>query len=136
VTAALFAVLLAAQPEARCGECRELAQATLAAAATYKLPPLLLGAVALVESGGRNVVRQRPWGHAVGAFQLAVRGRCDETAQQTPCDVVRPLAVNAMAAAALIARRGWRRYNAGSKAWARTVRALWRRLEVQRCPTT
>ena len=128
MTALLLAALLAAQPEARCGDCRALARVTLHAATATGVDPLLLGAVALVESGGRDVVQRRPWGRVVGPWQLAVRSDCTGPGQ-TPCDLVRPLGVAAMAAAAIL-RLGLRRYNASAR-WRRAVERVWRRMEVQ-----
>ena len=133
MTALLLAALLSAQPEARCGDCRELARATLTASHATGVDPLLLGAVALVESGGRDVVQRRPWGRVVGPWQLAVRSTCAGPGQ-TPCDLVRPLRVGAMAAAAILAR-GLRRYNVSTR-WRRAVERVWRRMEVRAWPTT
>ena len=128
MTALVLAALLAAQPEARCGDCRPLARATMHAATATGVDPLLLGAVALVESGGRDVVQRRPWGRVVGPWQLAVRSDCAGPGQ-TPCDLVRPLSVGAVAAAAILSR-GLRRYNASAR-WRRAVMRVWRRMERQ-----
>jgi len=129
VTPLLLALLLEAQ----------------AAEVRHDLPPLLLLAVVLHESGGRErlVTRERGGHCSAGVAQVLVPG-CDRARLQR----LLVLATNLDAGAAVLARSRrlcarhprWaacRRsefalYNAGSRAWWPHVERIWRRLMWRR----
>ncbi len=107
----------------------------------YQLPPLLLAAVVLAESGGRQrLVTPEHSGHcSAGAAQVLIRG-CDHARLQR----LLVLSTNLDRGAAILAssartcsrhpnweacrRSRWARYNTGSRTWWPRVAAIWRQL--------
>ena len=122
--AALLALLISSHPLAECGKCERLAAAITEAADTYQIDPLLLASVALVESGGVWRTAWRPWGFAVGVFQLA--NVPSSTLKQNALEAAKRLREgHALCAAGkwprICARGFWAVYNSGSRRWAKKV---------------
>ena len=136
-----------AQPETMAGQMQmhRIARAIVPVAQKHRIDPTLLAAIAIAESGGRNLVahrrgkqrrgadvgvfqihcpRARPGcikrfrdirNSASGAVKILLRGR--QLCKDPPPGYVR------------VCKRGyWARYNPGSSRWARRVRDLWSRI--------
>ena len=145
VTILTLAMLV--QPELLVGrsQAHQIAKAIATVAPRHRLDPSLLAAIAIAESGGRNVVAhrrgRRRQGADVGVFQI----HCP-TASPSCIARYRDLSRSALAAAEILAegrmlcaqprtpRRRfcqdayWARYNPGSKRWIHRVRDLWWRI--------
>jgi hypothetical protein len=136
MTASLLTLALLAQPQCRIPPARAavLAPVILEAERAHALPPGLLAAVVLAESGGRNLT-SRP----------RFDGKRDHGPAQIHASVApQPWPVGLLEGARLLARsrarcaahptwRACRRgayalYNAGSLKWSRRVAAIWARL--------
>jgi len=136
MTPALLALAILAQPETSRAvgprTARQLARACIRAERRHGLPPGLLCAVALAETGGRSRIRRYGRDCDVGPWQLRVPG--------CPGAVVRIMTragIEAQAEAAawlLRIRRDpagpcpWWRYNPGSRRWCKKVMDIQRRL--------
>lgn len=141
MTALLLALAMLAQPECRVsrGRAELLAAEVLRVERRHHLPPLLLAAVVLAESGGRSLVLASRGGCDVGVAQVHVPG----------CAPARVAALlppgRSLEAGALVLDRSrrlcaqWPRwgccrvhwvgaYNAGSRGYAVRVLRIWRRL--------
>jgi hypothetical protein len=147
LTPALLALALLAQPEARISPARaellahELARVEL----RHHLPPLLLAAVVLAESGGRSLVLPSRGGCDVGPAQVHVDG-CAPARVAALLPPGRSLEAGALVldrSRRLCAQRPrWRPcrvsryslYNAGSSGWWPRVAAIWYRLRAWRPP--
>lgn len=148
MSAALLAMAMLAQPEASVGKRSMLrvAQAILPAAKRYKIAPAMLAAVALIETGGRNITAYKRGkgrrGADVGVFQI----HCREIADDRACVArYRDVKLGAMRAAQILAmgrnicmtqrrrfcKRGWWVwYNSGSRCWGGRLTERLRALEA------
>jgi hypothetical protein len=143
----ILTLAMLAQPELLVGrtQARQIARVIATVAPRHRLDPSLLAAIAIAESGGRNLVMhrrgRRRQGADVGVFQIhcpAARPACIAR--------YRKLEESALAAAKILvegrelcrpdripARRFcqngyWARYNPGSRRWIHRVRDLWWRI--------
>jgi hypothetical protein len=144
MTAALLTLALLAQPECAISRAQasRIARESLHWEKVRGLPPGLLGAVVLAESGGRDVVaRGRGKGRRgcdVGPGQIHVPGCVPRLVKR-----FRDLKQNLARAARILSwsrrwcarrqtarckRSPWHRYNPGSRTWWPTVRRIWRRI--------
>jgi hypothetical protein len=109
--------------------------------------PLLLGAVVLAETGGRNVIARKRGKHKmgcdVGVFQIHCPNCSDECIKNSRgvdkgarlaiqiLDVAKSLCLVPPSGYKRVCRRGyWARYNPGSPRWARRVKDIWGRLKA------
>lgn len=147
IQAIILATLIHNAPESRVSKYRakKIAVAITYAAARWRVSQTLLAAIALHESGGRNVVATgRGRGHSgcdVGVFQIHVPG-CAVHRVRRFRDII--AAANRAAyllsygrALCLSGAKRWYckihyagRYNPGSRIWLRRVLKLWWRLEA------
>lgn len=144
MNATLLALAMMAQPEAQAGKVQfqRIAKAIIPVAQQYKLDPTLMAAIAIAETGGRNMVAYQRGRHRkgadVGVFQIHCR-------RARPRCIKRYLSVTQSATEAAniltlgrricqkpspgykrVCSRGfWARYNPGSARWAKRVKALW-----------
>lgn len=147
----ILTLAMLAQPELLVGrsQVHRIAKAITVVARKHTLDPSLLAAIAIAESGGRNVVahrrgRQRQ-GADVGVFQI----HCPR-ARPSCIARYRDLEKSALAAAEILAEGRalcqpgrripplrfcreafWARYNPGSRRWIQRVRDLWWRIRSQ-----
>lgn len=148
MTVALLTAVLLAQPNAGLGPDRmaKLARAILPAAIEFKIDPLLLGAVALIETGGRNVMvykrGRKGAGMEVGAFQIhcwPAGADCIKkfgTLEKGAREAARILAQGRRICQKPSPRwrstclRGfWSRYNPGSIRWSKRLQACYSALK-------
>jgi hypothetical protein len=144
----ILTLAMLAQPELLVGrhEASRIAKVIATVARKHTLDPSLLAAIAIAESGGRNVVAHRRGrkrqGADVGVFQIHCPG-----ARPACIARYRDLERSALAAAEILTegrmlcerdrripprrfcREGfWARYNPGSRRWIHRVRDLWWRI--------
>ena len=146
---AILALAMLAQPETLAGriQMHRIARAIVPVAQKHRIDPTLLAAVAIAESGGRNLVAYRRGkqrrGADVGVFQI----HCPKARPHCVARF-RDLRHGARRAAQLLLRgrrmcknpppgyrkvckRGyWARYNPGSSRWAHRVKDLWGRIKL------
>lgn len=149
MTSTLLALAMLAQPETMAGriQLHRIAKAIVPVAQRHRLDPTLLAAIAIAESGGRNLVAHRRGkqrrGADVGVFQIhcpKARPRCikryrdiNQSAIQAAQILMlgRRLCKDPPNAYVHMCRRGyWARYNPGSLRWARRVKRLWSQLRA------
>lgn len=144
MNATLLALAMLAQPEAQASKIQfqRIAKAIIPVAQKYQLDPSLLAAIALAETGGRNMVAYRRGryrrGADVGVFQIhchRARPRCIRRYLNVRQSVTEAAYILSLGRRLCqqppdnykrICKRGfWARYNPGSASWARRVKALW-----------
>ena len=137
---ALLALAMLAQPETAAGriQMHRIAEAIVPVARKHRIDPTLLAAIAIAETGGRNLVAYRRGkgrrGADVGVFQIHCPG-----ARQRCIRRYRKIIYSASEAGRLLvlgrrlcrkpppgyvkvcSRGFWARYNPGSPRWARRV---------------
>jgi len=146
---AILALAMLAQPDSLAGRAQmhRIAKAIIPVAQKHRIDPTLLAAIAIAESGGRNLVAlrrgKRRRGADVGVFQI----HCPK-ARPTCIRRFRNIHQSAEGAAKILLRgrrlcknpppgyvkvcnRGyWARYNPGSSRWARRVKQLWKSIRA------
>jgi hypothetical protein len=149
MNSALLALAMLAQPETAAGrmQMQRIAQAIVPVARKHRIDPTLMAAIAIAETGGRNLVAYKRGrgrrGADVGVFQIhcpRARRRCVRRFRNIKncaaeagrllwlgrrlCRMPPPGYVK-------VCRRGyWARYNPGSVKWARRVKDLWARIRA------
>lgn len=138
VTPTLLALALLSAPESHLkpDEALALAGSVLDAEKRYHLPPMLLAAVVLHESGGRHITAHHRHGCDVGPAQVYVPG-CQARMRWLLSDQ----RLNVMAGARLLSwsrarcrsrpvgpcrRSEWALYNGGSSSWWPAVNRIWK----------
>ena len=143
----LLMLAMLAQPEASVSKAQmhRIATSIIPEARKHSLDPTLLAAIAIAETGGRNLVAhgrgKNRAGADVGVFQIHcphARPACIERyrdARQSAAEAAqilvlgRRLCVSPPKSYRKVCQRGfWARYNPGSVRWARRVRKLWGRI--------
>lgn len=146
---AILAMAMLAQPEAMAGRAQmhRIAKAIMPVAEKHQIDPTLLAAIAIAESGGRNLVAHRRGkqrrGADVGVFQIhcpRARSQCIQRFRNIRKGVKgavrillrgRQLCKDPPPGYVKVCKRGyWARYNPGSARWARRVRDLWARIRT------
>jgi hypothetical protein len=150
LNSALLALAMLAQPETLAGkiQMQRIARAIVPVARKHQLDPTLLAAIAIAESGGRNLVARRRGrgrrGADVGVFQIHCpkarpacirRYRDISTGAAEAAQILqqgRRLCRSPRPAYRKICKRGfWARYNPGSVRWTKRVRSLWARIRAR-----
>jgi hypothetical protein len=138
-----------AQPETAAGrmQMQRIAKAIVPVARKHRIDPTLMAAIAIAETGGRNLVAYKRGkgrkGADVGVFQIhcpRARTRCVKRFRDITNSAAeagrllwlgRRLCREPPPGYVKVCRRGyWARYNPGSVKWARRVKDLWARIRA------